>query len=96
MPVVINSVAFKKRHGVPVGEGLSLAEISKLSGFSRKALQEVFNRGVGAFKGNPASVRPQVKSREQWAMGRVYSFVMKRSSTFGGADKDIVEKYNLS
>jgi hypothetical protein len=96
MPVVINSVAFKKKHNIPVSEGLSLAEISKLSGFPKKALQEVFNRGVGAFKTNPASVRPQVKSPEQWGTSRVYSFVMKRPSTFGGADKDIVEKFNLS
>ena len=96
MPVVINSVAFKKRHGVPVEDGLSLAEISKLSGFPRKALQEVYNRGVGAYKTNPASVRPQVQSPEQWAMGRVYSFVMKRPSTFGGADKDIAVKYKLT
>jgi hypothetical protein len=93
--MIINSVAFKKRHEVDPKEGLSLTQIAKLSGMPRAALQEVFNRGVGAFKTNPASVRPQVKSPEQWAFGRVYSFVMKRKTTFGGSDKDIAEKYNL-
>jgi hypothetical protein len=94
MPV-INSVAFKKKHDIDPKEGLSLSEIAKLSGMPRVALQEVFNRGVGAFKTNPASVRPQVTSPEQWAFGRVYSFVMKRKATFGKADKDIAEKYKL-
>ena len=94
MPV-INSVAFKKKHGIPTDESLSLSQIAKLSAFPLKALQEVYNRGIGAYKTNPESVRPQVTSKEQWAYARVYSFVMKRKSTFGGSDKDIAEKYKL-
>jgi hypothetical protein len=94
MPV-INSIAFKKKHDIDPKEGLSLTQISKLSGMPRAALQEVFNRGVGAYKTNPESVRPQVTSPEQWAFARVYSFVMKRKATFGGSDKDIAEKYKL-
>jgi len=73
-----------------------MEEISKLSGMPKAALQEVYNKGVGAYKTNPASVRPSVKSAEQWAMGRVYSFVMKRKPTFGGVDKHIAEKYNIT
>lgn len=94
MPV-INSTAFKRKHGVSLDDSLSLSDIAKLSGFPRAALQEVYNRGIGAFKTNPESVRPQVKSKEQWAFARVYSFVMKRASTFGGSDKDIAVKYKL-
>lgn len=90
-----NSAAFKKKHGIPVGEGLSLMEIAKLSGMPRLALQEVFDRGVGAYKTNPESVRPSVQSPEQWAFGRVYSFVMKRRATFGGADRDIAQRYRI-
>jgi hypothetical protein len=92
---MINSVAFKKKHGIPVGDGLSLKEIAKLSGMPVKALQEVYNRGIGAYKTNPSSVRPQVKSKEQWAMARIYSFVMKQAGTWGKADKDIREKFKL-
>jgi hypothetical protein len=94
MPV-INSTAFKKKHGVSPDTTLSLSDIAKLSGFPKAALQEVYNRGIGAFKTNPESVRPQVQSKEQWAYARVYSFVMKRASTFGGSDKDIATKYKL-
>lgn len=69
-------------------EGHSLAELAKASGVSRKVLQEVYNRGIGAYKTNPRSVRmkgsfkknvdaPLAKklSKEQWAMARVYSFL---------------------
>ena len=94
MPV-INSVAFKKKHGLTASDSLSLDEIVKLSGIPKKALQEVYNRGIGAYKTNPSSVRPQVKSKEQWAMARVYSFVMKRKTTFKGSDNDIRVKYRL-
>ena len=94
MPV-INSVAFKRKHGVPVSDGLSLQEISKLSGMPKAALQEVYNKGVGAFHTNRSGVRPTVSSAEQWALGRVYSFVMKRKTTFGGVDKHIAQKYKI-
>tara|TARA_R110000868_G_scaffold390230_1_gene659797 strand:+ start:5484 stop:5768 length:285 start_codon:yes stop_codon:yes gene_type:complete len=93
--MVINSVAFKNKHNIPLSEGLSLKEISKLSKMPLKALQEVYNKGIGAYKTNPSSVRPQVKSKEMWAMARVYSFVMRRTTTFGGVDKHIAEKYNI-
>lgn len=65
----------------------SLAELSKISGVSMSILQEVYNRGIGAYKTNPESVRikgsfkkgpaPMSKklSKEQWAMARVYSFL---------------------
>ena len=38
-------------------------------------LLEVFERGIGAYKSNPSSVRPNVKSPEQWAYARVNSFL---------------------
>jgi len=92
---VSNSVLFKAKHGISPSEGLSLADVSRLSGMPKVALQEVYNKGVGAFKTNRSAVRPSVNSAEQWAMGRVYSFVLKRKTTFGGSDKHIAEKYNI-
>jgi hypothetical protein len=94
MPV-INSHAFKRLHNIPIDESLSLSRVAKLSGMPTRALQEVYNKGVGAYHSNPTSVRPSVHSPEQWAMGRVYSFVMRRKTTFGGVDKHIAVKYNL-
>jgi hypothetical protein len=66
----------------------SLSELSKISGFTMKTLQEVYNRGIGAYSTNPQSVRmagtykknvasplSMKLSKEQWAMARVYSFL---------------------
>ena len=94
MPV-INSNAFKKKHDIPVSQSLSMKEIAKLSGMPIKALNEVYDKGMGAYYSNPGSVKPMVASPEQWAMGRVYSFVMRRKTTFGKADKSIAEKYKI-
>lgn len=38
-------------------------------------LVAVFKRGVGAYKTQPGSVRPNVKGPEQWAYGRVNAFL---------------------
>jgi len=92
---MINSLAFKKKHNIPKDEGLSLKEIAKLSKMPLKALQEVYNKGIGAYKTNPKSVRPQVKSAEMWAFARVYAFVMKTKTVYYGADNSIRIKYKL-
>jgi hypothetical protein len=67
---------FNQKYGFPLDEGHSLDEISQTTGYDRAGLQTIFNKGVGAFKTNPQSVRPSVKSPEQWAQARVYSAVM--------------------
>jgi hypothetical protein len=66
-------------------------DISKKTGIPMKILDEVYDRGIGAFKTNRAAVRPNVKSKEQWAMARVYAFVMK-GKTYRTADKDLADK----
>lgn len=38
-------------------------------------LRQVYNRGVGAYRGNPGSVRPGISGPEQWAMARVNNFL---------------------
>ena len=66
----------------------NLKELAGISSVPLKKLQEVYDRGIGAYKTNPASVRlkgsyikgvnaPMSKklSKEQWAMARVYSFL---------------------
>ena len=58
-------------------------------------LEKVYNRGVGAYRTNPSSVRPSVSSPEQWAMARVNSFLKALSSgKFRGGrhDTDVFPK----
>ena len=100
---------FLKKYSLPEKTSLSLNEISLLTGIPDEALQMVFNRGVGAWKSNPESVRTKDtfekdpskprKSRigkEAWAFGRVYAFAMKAPQVYKGADNDIRERFNLS
>lgn len=52
-------------------------------------LSAVYKRGIGAYKGNPSSVRPSVKSPEQWAFARVNSFLYAlRNERFRGGKHD--------
>jgi hypothetical protein len=67
---------YNKKYEYPKGESHTLSEVSKDTGVSKKGLQQIYNKGIGAYKTNPQSVRPNVKSKEQWAMARVYSSVM--------------------
>lgn len=67
---------FNAKYGFPEDAPHSIGEIARLTGFKKSGLDVIFNKGVGAFKTNPASVRPSVKSPEQWAMARIYSAVM--------------------
>jgi hypothetical protein len=83
----IHRKRFFKRNNLPE-KHYSLRELSKISAVPLPILQEVYNRGIGAYKTNPTSVRlkgsyvkgvdaPRSKklSKEQWAFARVYSFL---------------------
>jgi hypothetical protein len=87
-----NKQKFNEKYKQPKNQANSKKDISKLTGIPMKILDDVFDRGVGAYKSNPGSVRPSVKSPEQWAFGRIYSFVMKQKGTWGKADKDLADK----
>jgi hypothetical protein len=77
----------------------SLEDLADLSGFDISTLQEVYNRGIGAYQTNPTSVRmkgsfkkgpaPMSKklSKEQWAMARVYSFLNENPKH----DQDLID-----
>lgn len=56
-------------------------------------LYEVYKRGVGAYRTNPSSVRPNVQNEDQWAMGRVNSYLYAlRNGKFrsGKHDQDLL------
>ena len=79
---------FNKMYGFDKDESHSLKEISLLTGYKLSGLKTIFNKGIGAYKTNPESVRPQVTSPEQWAYARVYSAVM-------GGKTSIIDKNHL-
>jgi hypothetical protein len=81
---------FNKKYKQKLNQANSLEDISKLTGFKLSGLKKIYDKGLGAFFSSPGSVRPSVKSPQQWAQARVYSAVM------GGAaakvDKDLLIK----
>lgn len=82
---------YNKKYKFPKGTSHSLRDISKTTGYKLKGLQTIYNKGVGAYRTNPQSVRPQVKSKEQWAMARVYAAINPKSKAYK-IDKIHLEK----
>ena len=95
---------FNKKYNQEKDTPNSLNDIQRLTGIKKKILQEVYNRGVGAWKNNIESVRlksgkkdysvkdrSKKMSKERWAISRVYSFVMG-GKTQKTADKDLWDK----
>jgi|MDSV01.1.fsa_nt_gb HK97 family phage portal protein len=55
-----------------------------------RMLGAVFRRGIGAYRTNPQSVRPSVRSEEQWAYARVNAFLYAvRTGRFRGGKFDL-------
>jgi hypothetical protein len=70
------------RYGFPRNESHSIKDIAKITGYKLSGLNTIFDKGIGAYKTNPASVRPQVKSPEQWAYARIYASLDKSSKSY--------------
>lgn len=69
------------------------AEYGDKGRVTARTLAAVFDRGVGAYRTNPSSVRPNVRSPEQWAYARVKNFLRTiRTGRFrsGAHDTDLL------
>ena len=73
---------FNKKYGFKLNEPHSLEEIAKLTGYKLSGIKTIFQKGKGAYKTAPQSVRPNVKSPEQWAYARVYASVNPKSKSY--------------
>jgi len=73
---------FNKKYGNPKDKSNSLKEISDKTGYKLSGIKTIFDKGKGAYKSNPQSVRPNVKSPEQWAYARVYAAVNPSSKAY--------------
>jgi len=91
------TIEFDKRYGDKI-PNRKLSTLAKYFKIKKSLIQDVFNRGVGAF--HSAGARPSVKSPNQWAMARTYKFILnvmkKRENkpypTGRGSDADLVLK----
>jgi len=83
---------FNKKYGQSPDQPNSLEDISRLTGYKLSGLRVIFLKGKGAYKTNPQSVRPNVKSPEQWGMARVYAAVNKRSKAYAVDKSHLVKR----
>ena len=80
---------FNKKHGQPKDKSNSLADIARLSGIKKSALQKIYNKGIGAFKTAGPS-RPNM-TKQQWAMARVYASISRGSKSSKVDAKELKE-----
>lgn len=101
---------FNKRFGQDKEESNSKTKMVRLTGIPKRILDQIYDRGIGAYKTQPTSVRtqgtfkknPSLKkvpiskrlSKEQWAIARVYAFIMKTLNPREpqNQDKDLIEE----
>ena len=74
--VVTYKNKFNMKYGFPKDASHSVAEIARLTGYKKSGLDTIVEKGKGAFFSSSKSVRPQVKSPQQWGVARLYSSVM--------------------
>jgi len=82
---------FNKKFRFPLDQSHSIDEISQLTKYKKAGLEIIYSKGMGAYYSNPTSVRPTVKSPEQWAYARVYSAVMGGKAALIDKDHLIVK-----
>jgi len=78
----------------------ALVKKAENSKYSYATLKKVYDRGMGAYKTNPQSVRPNVTSPQQWALARVNSFIKSGhkqdddlKEELSGAEKEKLKSY---
>jgi len=70
---------YNEKYKFKKNQSHSLKDISKTTGYKLSGLQTIYNKGTGAYKTSPSSVRPSVKSPQQWSMARVYASINPKS-----------------
>ena len=102
-----NKQKFNKKFGFKRDESHSLDDIVKITGIKKSILEDVYARGLGARVSNPESVRSVKTGKKvggktlrgkmsgpQWALARVYGFVMQNPKQVakGAPDRDLWDK----
>tara|TARA_R110000803_G_scaffold65563_2_gene126728 strand:- start:2268 stop:2558 length:291 start_codon:yes stop_codon:yes gene_type:complete len=88
---------FNKKYKQPLSQSNSLKDISRLTGYKLSGIKTIFEKGKGAFKSNPQSVRPQIKKlgkggAEAWGYSRVYASVNKKSKAYKIDKSHLIKK----
>ena len=98
-----------KKYGLDKDKSYSIEELSKITKIKKKDLEEVDDRGKGAWKTNIRSVRMKGSfkknvdaprsaklSAEQWGMARVYAFINKLDEIKSGSRKKMDQDIDIA
>tara|TARA_R110000772_G_scaffold66183_1_gene147545 strand:- start:707 stop:991 length:285 start_codon:yes stop_codon:yes gene_type:complete len=81
---------FNRKHGQPLNKANSIKDIAKKSKIKYKNALKIVDKGRGAFKSSPSSVRPHIKSATAWGVSRLYASVSPGSKS-GKIDKNLLK-----
>ncbi len=73
---------FNKKYGQPLNQSNSITDIAKKTGYKISGLRTIYRKGLGAYRSNPQSVRPNVKSASQWSYARLYASINPTSKAY--------------
>ena len=98
-----------KRYNLDKSKGYSIEELAKITKIKKKDLEEVEDRGKGAWKTNIRSVRMKGSfkknvdaprsaklSAEQWGVARVYAFINKLDEIKEGKRKKMNQDIDIA
>ena len=80
---------FNMKYGFPKDASHSVAEIARLTGYKKSGLDTIVEKGKGAYFSNSQSLRPHIKSPQEWGVARLYA------SIFPGSKASKVDKAHL-
>lgn len=67
---------FNKKYGFTKDEAHSVREIATKAGIKYRNALKIVQKGEGAYRSNPTSVRKHIVSPREWGIARLYSAVM--------------------
>jgi len=81
---------FNLKYGFDKNEPHTIEEISNLTKYDMGGLLTIYDKGRKAYFTNSKSVRPHIKTPEEWGMARVYA------SIYDGSKSNKVDKSHLT
>jgi len=83
---------YNKKYGFKKDKSHSIEDISKKTGYKLSGLKTIYKKGQGAFFSNRKSVRPHIKSDEEWGMARVYASINPKSKSYKIDKSHLIKK----
>jgi len=82
---------FNRKYNLSYNTSNSIEDISLRTGYDLEGLKVIKEKGIGAYYSNPKSVRPHIKSSEEWGIARIYASIYPNSKS-NKIDKSHLEK----